>query len=114
MNGVEILSSQTIYNAILPDWVSGISLIMLFFFLVLCVACVTWSEKVGTTIICVILALASVALLVLSLVPSDTDIKYIKYTVNVDDSVSMNEFLDKYEILDKEGKIYTVKERNNE
>ena len=28
-----------------------------------------------------------------------------------DDSVSMNEFLDKYEILDQEGKIYTVKEK---
>lgn len=113
MNGVEILSSQTIYDTILPDWVSGISLIMLFFFIALCVACVTWSEKVGT-IICVILALASVALLVLSLVPSDTDIKYIEYKVNIDDSVSMNEFRDKYEILDQEGKIYTVKEKNNE
>ena len=34
------------------------------------------------------------------------------YKVTIDDSVSMNEFLDKYEILDQEGKIYTVKERN--
>ena len=33
------------------------------------------------------------------------------YKVTIDDSVSMNEFLDKYEILDQEGKIYTVKER---
>lgn len=33
------------------------------------------------------------------------------YKVLIDDSVSMNEFLDKYEILDQEGKIYTVKER---
>lgn len=113
MNGVEILSSQTIYDAILPDWVGGISLIMLFLFIALCGACVKWSEKAGA-IICLILALASVALLVLSVVPSDTDIKYIKYKVAIDDSVSMNEFLDKYEILDKEGKIYTVKEKNNE
>jgi hypothetical protein len=36
------------------------------------------------------------------------------YKVTIDDSVSMNEFLDKYEILDQEGKIYTVKERNND
>ena len=34
------------------------------------------------------------------------------YKVTIDDSVSMNEFLDKYEILDQEGKIYTVKEKN--
>ena len=33
------------------------------------------------------------------------------YKVTIDDSVSMNEFLDKYEILNQEGKIYTVKER---
>ena len=33
------------------------------------------------------------------------------YKVTVDDSVSMTEFLDKYEIIDQEGKIYTVKER---
>ena len=33
------------------------------------------------------------------------------YKVTIDDSVSMNEFLDKYEIIDQEGKIYTVKER---
>ena len=33
------------------------------------------------------------------------------YKVTIEDSVSMNEFLDKYEILDQEGKIYTVRER---
>ena len=33
------------------------------------------------------------------------------YKVTINNSVSMNEFMDKYEILDQEGKIYTVKER---
>ena len=33
------------------------------------------------------------------------------YKVTIDDTVSMNEFLDTYEILGQEGKIYTVKER---
>ncbi len=33
------------------------------------------------------------------------------YQVTVDDSVSMNEFQNKYEIIKIEGKIYTVKER---
>lgn len=45
----------------------------------------------------------------------ETPIAYeTHYKVTVDDSVSMNEFLDKYEILDQEGKIYTVKEREND
>ena len=33
------------------------------------------------------------------------------YKVTIDDSVSMSEFMDKYEILDQEGKIYTVREK---
>lgn len=36
---------------------------------------------------------------------------YTEYKVTIDDSVSMDEFLDKYEIIDQEGKIYTIKER---
>lgn len=35
----------------------------------------------------------------------------IAYKVTVEDSVSMNEFYEKYEILDIDGKIYTIKER---
>lgn len=34
-----------------------------------------------------------------------------QYKITIDDSVSMTEFLDKYEILDQDGKIYTVRER---
>lgn len=34
-----------------------------------------------------------------------------QYKVTIDDSVSMTEFLDKYEIIDQDGKIYTVRER---
>ena len=33
------------------------------------------------------------------------------YQVTVDNSVSMNKFQDKYEIIEVEGKIYTVRER---
>lgn len=34
-----------------------------------------------------------------------------QYQLTVDDSVSMNEFQNKYEIIKVEGRIYTVKER---
>ena len=36
---------------------------------------------------------------------------YPTYKVTISDEVSMNEFMDKYEILTQDGKIYTVKER---
>ena len=37
-----------------------------------------------------------------------------QYKVTVSDEVPMNEFLEKYEIIDQEGKIYTIRERNKE
>lgn len=36
------------------------------------------------------------------------------YKVTINESVSMNEFLDNYEILDWEDKIYTVRKRTQE
>ena len=36
---------------------------------------------------------------------------YSTYKVTISDEVSMNEFMNKYEILSQDGKIYTVKER---
>lgn len=35
------------------------------------------------------------------------------YKVLISDEVSMNEFLEEYEIIDQEGKIYTVKEKES-
>ena len=34
-----------------------------------------------------------------------------QYKVIIDDTVSMNDFVDKYEIVDQDGRIYTVRER---
>lgn len=35
------------------------------------------------------------------------------YKVVISDEVSMNDFMEKYEILEQDGKIYTVKERED-
>lgn len=37
-----------------------------------------------------------------------------QYKVTISDEVKINEFLEKYEIIDQEGKIYTVRERGIE
>lgn len=110
MNGVEILSSETIYNTILPEYwlVIGFGCALVFVFtMALCFA----NERIILGFICTALAIGSVIVCSLSCTYSKTDISYIKYKVTINDSVSMNEFLDKYEIIDQEGKIYTVKER---
>lgn len=44
----------------------------------------------------------------------ETDkIKYIEYQVTIDDSVSMKDFTEKYEIVKQSGKIYTVIEKDS-
>jgi hypothetical protein len=36
----------------------------------------------------------------------------VQYKVTISDEVSMNEFLEKYEIIEQEGKIYTIEEKS--
>ena len=110
MNGVEILSSETIYNTILPEWCIALG----FFLGAAFIMATIFTFLDGHNIlgcICLVAMIASIIVACLGGSKSKTDISYIEYKVTIDDSVSMNEFLDKYEILDQEGKIYTVKER---
>lgn len=65
--------------------------------------CDSWRGPVFL-VICVILTIVCGCF-----IPKD---KYeTRYQVTVDNSVSMNKFHGKYEIIEVEGKIYTVKER---
>ena len=53
-----------------------------------------------------------VAGLLLGVVVGIVEIEYYPtYKVTISDEVSMNDFMNKYEILNQDGKIYTVKER---
>lgn len=110
MNGVEILSSKTMYNTILPDWCIAVGFILAFVCFVLTIIFFVNDCKIAGTI-CAMLMIIGVVILCLSSTSDKNSIDYIEYKVTIDDSVSMNEFLDKYEIIDQEGKIYTVKER---
>jgi hypothetical protein len=110
MNGVEILSSEIIYNTILPEYWLGIGLgcaIIFIFAMALCFA----NDHIILGFICLALGFSIGIVGSLGGTLSTTDISHIELKVVIDDSVSMNEFLDKYEILDQEGKICTVKER---
>ena len=113
MTGIEILSSEIIYNTILPDWCIFIGVALMAILLPIVIAlCEHRREILG--ILCVVAATGIlIASIALSEAENKNDINYIEYKVTIDDSVSMNEFLDKYEIIDQEGKIYTVKERED-
>ena len=110
MNGVEILSSETIYNTILPIWCLILGLtgafVSIYVTIQLFIDCYDIAPWISLVVV-----IAFTVVAILSGIPNKNNVDYIEYKVAIDDSVSMNEFLDKYEILDQEGKIYTVKER---
>ena len=109
MDGVIILNSyESLTNfgsillmSILCAWSLAAAIVALF--ALLKYRCDSWKEF-AILIVCLVLFIVCGCL-----VPED---KYeTHYQVTVDNSVSMNEFQDKYEIIEVEGKIYTVRER---
>ena len=109
MNGVTILNSyESLTNFgsillmnILCVWFLAVAIVALF--ALLKYGYDSWKEF-AILVICVVLFIVCGCL-----VPED---KYeTHYQVIVDNSVSMNEFQNKYEIIEVEGKIYTVRER---
>ena len=116
MNGVEILSSETIYEVEVFWWLIPVFAVV-GLLIGLITAIINWidfgfdGDYIFGIIVCAFIGVYVGFLgMIMSEHEADT-ISHIEYKVTIDDSVSMNEFLDKYEILDQEGKIYTVKER---
>lgn len=111
MNGVEILKTIYEYESLInPIW--GVALCMIGIAIALAGMC-TVNYDVVQRVLLTLAAVVIVGMVVCIIgakIKTDTVIS-TQYKVTIDDSVSMNEFLDKYEILDQEGKIYTVKER---
>lgn len=110
MNGVEILSSETIYNTILPHWCLVLGVIGACIFIYVTIQLFADCYDIAPWISLVV-AIAFIVVAILSGIPNKNNIDHIEHKITIDDSVSMNELLDKYEILDQEGKIYTVKEK---
>ena len=109
MNGVIIINSyESLTNfgsillmSILCAWFLAAAIVALF--ALLKYGCDSWKEP-AFLVICMVLTIVCGCL-----IPED---KYeTHYQVTVDNSVSMNEFQNKYEIIEVEGKIYTVRER---
>lgn len=110
MSGVEILSSKIIYNTMFPEWCLPVGIIFFICFLyglyivlfeklnILCAAC----AGIGV--------FGCLVIIIFSCTEKEYDIDYVEYKVTISDEVSLNEFFNKYEIIDQEGKIYTVKE----
>ena len=117
MNGVEILATEQVATAFGFGWALFFFLGILFSILLgglaWCLAEEGGLSSVGTRIsVCVGIVIA-LALAVLMGRISDTGAPTefeTHYKVTISDDVSMSEFLERYEIIDQDGKIFIVRE----
>ena len=116
MTGVEILASSEVAATIAFNWAAFWIVVGVVFVVFLFVGVVLY-ESYGNSSDITIGAIAGVVLgcflgVVFGSGLSTTTSYETQYKVIISDEVSMNEFLERYEIIDQEGKIYTVRERN--
>ena len=100
MEGITVLYQEPIYKIICMIFGALISAICM-------------SLK-GTIIFFVLGVITILSIVVLDSHSSSTEeLDHYEYKVTIDDSVPMKEFLSKYEIINQEGEIFTIVEREN-
>ena len=117
IKGIEILSQSEVGTDISINWaafgaVLGLSII-------LGVVCAFWcfsphelDEWIVSVLMILIFVIIGVVFGVLLGYATGDPVKYeTQYKVTISDEVQMNEFLEKYEIIDQDGKIYTIREK---
>lgn len=112
IDGVTILASEvvttscTIINIMFYVFI-GLSILSFFSFIIGAVANSLGFFQTGVIMLgCTfVLFLISLPIDAITQIPD-----YTKYEVILDDSVSMNEFMNTYEVLEQRGQIYVVKE----
>lgn len=106
MEGVTILYQMEVFEDNQLFWIFGGALFILsliFEFIVFLTVDEDWMYRLG--IVGVVIGIIVIMLAI------PLGHKEYQYKVTVDDSVSMVEFYEKYEIVNTEGKIFTVKEK---
>lgn len=115
MTGVEILATEEVAIAWGFCWLGfGLMLVLgtLVSYLAACGARYTDGVSSGIIVFCILTGFVLLLSTVLGVVGNGEPIEYeTHYKVTISDEVPMNEFLEKYEIVDQDGKIFTVRER---
>ena len=116
MTGVEILATQEVATAFTFNWIASFicfGVIFTIFILVgvaMSIRFDDWKQILVGLIVGTILGVVFGGVFSSGL---KTPIEFEnQYKVTISDEVPMNEFIERYEIIDTEGKIYTVRERD--
>ena len=119
IEGIEILSQSEVGTNIGMNWWAFGLITALFFVVGLVLAIIDTCPEGIEWLGCVFIGLLVGVLgclfgaLIGRAVGKPTEFE-TQYKVIISDEVQMNEFLEKYEIIDQEGKIYTIREKTNE
>ena len=117
MTGVEILATQEVATAWGFYW-SGFWVLIAAGLILGIFSWIANQDDIGVQVLLAVVALVSSfagALFVGFFAADRPATEYeTQYKVTISDEVQMNDFLDCYEIVSQEGKIYTVRERNGD
>lgn len=112
MEGITVLAQKTIDVVIGHTWgFTGISIfgIVLIAIGILCITLMTCDKDFDGLILIMCIIAIGLGILTFRLKPINE--KVIEYKTLISDSVSFNEFYEKYVVEDKEGEIYTIREK---
>ena len=116
MEGITVLYQEPIYKIIYvnEDILNLLMYILIVMIVGVIISAICFELKKGF-IYCAILSFATIfAMGILDSYSTTTKEKeYYEYKVIIDDSVPMKEFLSKYEIINQEGEIFTIVERED-
>lgn len=116
MTGVEILATQEVVTETTCNWwLAGIVFLAVVILGGIFGFCISDYIDRGLAVImgCFLGALIGLMAWAFIGVISIKPVAYeTQYKITISDEVPMNDFLERYEIVDQDGKIYTVKERD--
>lgn len=116
MEGITVLYQEPIYKIICVNENILNLLAFVFIAMIFGVLISIICFKIEGVIICTFLGFISIFSFGIldSYSTSTEELDHYEYKVTIDDSVPMKEFLSKYEIINQEGEIFTIVERENE
>lgn len=116
MNGVEILEVEQVAIVFKFNWIAFAVIVGIVALVFSIVAIASGLSIRNTDALVGLIVLGVILSLIFGGLAAIYFAKPIEYTnqykVTVSDDVSMNEFMDRYEIIEQDGKIYTVRERD--
>ena len=113
MDGIVILASSLVEkNHPIFSQIALLLLIPFFLSVVIGIPCATYGKDLIGIICALLFLLCGLSAIGFEIAAQKFSVlDYVKYEVILDDSVSMNEFMEKYEVLEQRDKIYVVKEK---